>query len=114
MLRKLDGVFVFLAMMLAILLEDGIGYGILQKPFTPGTSFSLAGERIGPALPQAWLFGALCMFAYRLTVSIAPFSRCAKAEVGCKREAFMRLWRWTIALTLMQGFAFFLERIASS
>ena len=109
MLRKLDGVFVFLAMMLAILLEGGIVYGILQKSFAPGTSFSLGGEWIGPALPQAWLFGALCMLAYRLTVSITPFSRCAEAEVGYKREDFMHLWRWTIALTLMQGFVFFLE-----
>jgi hypothetical protein len=114
MLRKIENATFFLAMLLAIVLEAGIVYWISKHPASLPASFSLAGQWTGIALPQGWLFGALLVLAYRLTtISIEPLS-CAHSEARHNREAFLRLWRWTIALIGMQVLVLFVGRSVAS
>ena len=113
-LRKLENAIFFLAMLLAIVLEAGIVYWISKHPANPSASFSLAGEWTGIALPQGWLFGALLVLAYRLTtICIEPLN-CARGEARHNRQAFLRLWRWTIALIGMQGLVLLVGRSVAS
>jgi hypothetical protein len=114
MLGKIEALFFFLAKMLAIVLEGGIVYWIFQHPAGSGTSFSLTGHWTGAALPQAWLFGALCMLVCRLTaIFISPLNDAAE-DVRVDRKAFLRLWRWTIALIAIQSLSIFLDCVAGS
>ena len=113
-LRKLETAVFFLAMLLAIVLEAGIVYWISKHPANPSASFSLAGEWTGVALPQGWLFGALLVLAYRLTgICMPPLNR-APSEARHNRQAFLSLWRWTIALIGMQGLVLFVGRTIAS
>jgi hypothetical protein len=114
LLHKIEALFFFLAMMLAIVLEAGIVYGLCQHWAGQHASFGLTGQWSGAALPQAWLFGALLMLAHKLIVIFAPSLGCAEGEVRSKRKDFLRLWCWTIALVSMQAFALLLERVAGS
>jgi len=114
MLRKLENATFFLAMLLAVVFEARIVYWISKHPADPSASFSLAGEWTGVALPQGWLFGAFLVLAYRLTaISIEP-PNCAHSEARHNRQAFLRLWRWTIALIGMQGLVLFVGRSVAS
>ena len=113
-LHRIEAVFVFLAMMLAVVLEGGIVYWLSQHPTTQGASFGLTGQWTGAALPQAWLFGALLVLVYKLIVMFTPSSGCPEGEVQRERKGFLRLWRWTVALIAMQAFAFFLDRVPAS
>ena len=114
MLRKLENATFFLAMLLAVVLEAGIVCWISKHPASPPASFSLAGEWTGVAMPQGWLFGALLVLAYRLTtICIEPLN-CAHSEARHNRQAFLRLWRWTIALIGMQGLGLFVGRSVAS
>ena len=113
-LRKIENATFFLAMLLAIVLEAGIVYWISKHPANPSASFSLAGEWTGIALPQGWLFGALLVLAYRLTaICIEPLN-CAHSEARLNRQAFLRLWRWTISLIGLQGLVLFVGRSVAS
>jgi len=113
-LRKIEAVVLYLAMMLAIVLEGGIVYWLCQHPLGPYASFGVTGQWTGVALPQTWLLGALVMLAHKLIVIFTQPVACAEGEVRCERKDFLRLWRWTIALIAMQAFAFFLDREAGS
>jgi hypothetical protein len=113
-LHKIEAVVFFLAMMLAVVLEGGIVYWLCQHPAGQATSFGLTGQWAGGTLPQAWLFGALLMLAHKLIVMFTPSWRRAEGEVQHQRKSFLRLWRWTVALTAIQAFAFFLDRVAAS
>jgi hypothetical protein len=113
-LRNLETAVFFLAMLLAIVLEAGIVYWISKHPASPSASFTLAGEWTGIALPQGWLLGALLVLAYRLTaICIEPLN-CAYSEARHNRQAFFRLWRWTIALIGMQVLVLFVGRSVAS
>ena len=114
MLQKIEGVVFFLAMMLAIVLKGGIGYWLGQHPTGQSTSFGVTGQWTAAALPQAWLLGALLMLASRLTAIFRPLTNSAIEDIRRKRKDFLRLWRWTMALIAMQGFAFFLERVTGA
>lgn len=59
-------------------------------------------------MPQAWLFGALLVLGYRVTVLLFPPTKWTNDEIQRNRTAFFRLWRWTIALLAMQGLVLFL------
>ena len=113
-LRKIENATFFLAMLLAVTLEAGIVYWISKHPANPSASSSLAGEWTGVALPQGWLFGALLVLAYRLTGICMPPLNYAHSEVRQNRQAFLRLWRWTIALIGMQGLMLFVGRSVAS
>jgi hypothetical protein len=115
MLRKLEAFVLFLAMMLAIILEGAFVYWMSEHPvvFAPAhSSLNVVGEWTGLALPQGWLIGALLVLAYRITVMFM----CPKTnnEVWRNRQSFLRLWRWTIALIAMQGLVLFIDRAAVS
>jgi hypothetical protein len=112
-LHRIEAVVFFLAMMLAVL-EGGIVYWLSQYPASQGASFGLTGQRTGTALPQAWLFGALLMLAYKLIVMFTSSSGCPEGEVQRQRKGFLCLWRWTVALIAMQAFALFLDRVPTS
>jgi hypothetical protein len=113
-LRKIENATFFLAMLLAIVLEAGIVYWVSKHPANPSVSFSLDGGWTGIALPQGWLFGALLVLAYRLTaICIEPLN-CAHRKARHNRQAFLRLWRWTIALIGMQGLVLFVGRSVAS
>ena len=114
MLQKIESVVFFLAMTLAIVLEGAIVYWLCQHPTGQGTSFGVTGQWTAAALPQAWLLGALFMLACRLTAMFRSPTSNATADIRRKRKDFLRLWRWTIALIAMQGFAFLLERVAGA
>ena len=114
MLRNIENATFFLALLLAIALEAGIVYWISKHPANPSVSFSLDGEWTGIALPQSWLFGSLLMLAYRLTAICKHPLNCAHSEARHNRQAFLRLWRWTIALIGMQGLMLFVGRSVAS
>ena len=113
-LRKIENASFFLAMLLAIVLEAGIVYWISKHPANPSASFSLAGEWTGIALPQGWLFGALLVLTYRLSAICMHPLNCAHSKVRHNRQAFLRLWRWTIAIIGMQGLMLFVGRSVAS
>jgi hypothetical protein len=113
-LRRIEAVVFFLAMLLAVVLEAGIVYWLCQHPAGRSASFGLTGQWTGAALPQAWLFGALLMLAHKLIAMFTGSFGCNKGEVQRERKAFLRLWRWTVVLMAMQAFAFFLDRAAAS
>lgn len=114
MLHKIETVFFFLAVMLAIVLEGGIVCWLCQHWAGQHASFGLTGQWTGAALPQAWLLGALLMLAHKLIVMFTPSFGWAESEVRCKRKDFLRMWRWTMALIAIQGFAAFLDRVAGA
>ena len=114
MLRRIEAVVSFLAMMLAIVLEGGIVYWLSQHPDSQGVSFGLTGQWTGAALPQAWLFGALLMLSHKLIVMFTGSFGCAEGEVQRERKGLLRLWRWTVVLIAMQAFAFLLDRVPAS
>ena len=114
MLRKIENATFFLAMLMAVVFEAGIVYWISKHPASPPASFSLAGEWTGIALPQGWLFGALLVLAYRLTAICVEPPNCAHSEARHNRQAFLCLWRWTIALIGMQGLVLFVGRSVAS
>ena len=114
MLRKIENATFFLAMLLAVVFEAGIVCWISKHPASSPASFSLGGEWTGIALPQGWLFGALLVLAYRLTAICIEPPNCAHSEAQHNRQAFLRLWRWTIALIGMQGLVLFVARSVAS
>jgi hypothetical protein len=113
MLHRCEAVFFFCAMMLAIILEASFVYWMCQNPLdgaTPPNSFSVVGEWTGMALPQAWLLGAFFVLVYRLLAIAIPPTSWTGEMFSRNRQAFLRLWRWTIAISVMQGFVLFLAR----
>src|SRR5581483_4261758 len=74
-LRKLEALTFFLAMILAIILEGAVVYwlfGLSPVHATPDGSLNGVGEWTGFALPQGWLFGALLVLIYRVTAMLIP------------------------------------------
>ena len=117
MLRRLETAMVFSAMMLAVVMEAGLIYWISESRgllTRPPTSFQVQGEWTGIALPQGWLFGALLVLAYRATVTFHPPRSWATNDKWRNRIAFLRLWRWTVALIAVQGLALFLGNANAS
>ena len=117
MLRRCETIVFFFAMMLPIVLEGAVVYWISQHPLKPHTSnasFTAVGEWTGMALPQAWLLGAFLLLVYHVvTVVITPAS-CKNHMFSRTWLAFVRLWRWTIAMILMQELVLFLDRAVAS
>ena len=107
-LRRLETAMLFSAMMLAIVLEAALVYWIFEDRASTETSFSVAGKWTGASLPQGWLFGALCVLAYRVTVIVSPSTSSVNADKRRNRTAFIHLWKWTVALIAIQGLALFL------
>jgi hypothetical protein len=116
-LRRLEAFVFFLAMMLVIVLEGGVVYWIFHYPLPQrGVHGSLVagGEWTGVALPQAWLFGALLVLAYRTSVTFIPPTGWSNSDRRRNRTALLDLWKWTVALIAIQGLAIFLGNANAS
>ena len=116
MLLRLEA-FVFLfAMMLAVTLEGAWVYWMCGHPRPYATtegSLNFVGEWTGLALPQGWLLGAFVLI-YCVTAMFVPPGRWTDNEFLHNRRAFLRLWRWAMALVAMQGLTLFLGRAAAT
>lgn len=117
MLRRLEAFVFFFAMILAVTLEGACVYWMCGHPrlyAMSDSSLNFVGEWTGLALPQGWLLGALLVLIYRLTAMFVPPRRWTDSEFLQNRLAFLRLWRWAMALIAMQGLALFLGRAAAA
>ena len=117
MLRRLEAFAFFFAMILAVTLEGACVYwisGHARVHATTEGSLNFVGEWTGFALPQGWLLGALLVLIYRITAMFIPPRRWTDNEFLQNRRAFLRLWRWAMALVAMQGLALFLGRAAAA
>jgi hypothetical protein len=116
-LRRLEAFVFFFAMILVVTLEGACVYWMCGNPrpyAMSGSSLNFVGEWTGLALPQGWLLGALLVLIYRVTAMFIPPRRWDDNDFLQNRRAFLRLWRWAMALVAMQGLALFLGRAAAA
>ena len=116
MLRKLETASVFAALLLALVLEAGCvywlragGIGVLAHA---RPSANMVAVWADPTLPQCWLAGALLVLVYR---ALAMAMSCGQGKLVARkshREAFFRLWRWTMAVSAVQIGALYLDHVA--
>jgi hypothetical protein len=116
-LRKLEALTFFSAMMLAVILEGAVvdwmsGHSLVHA--TPDGSLNVVGEWTGFALPQGWLFGALLVLVYRVAAMLIPPRSWTDSEGMHNRRAFVRLWCLAMALVAMQGLLFLLGNVSAS
>lgn len=117
MLRKLEALTFFLAMMLAVTLEGAVVYWLFGHSLvhaTPDGSFNVVREWTGFALPQAWLFGALLVLVHRVTAMLIPPNCWTESELMHNRQAFVRMWCLAMALVAMQGVLFLLGNLSAA
>jgi hypothetical protein len=104
----------FAAMLLAIALEGACVYWLSSvgvKPTPEGIqSPNLVGQWTASTLPQCWLLGALFVLFYRASAMLVPPQSWGRAEAQSNRRAFLRLWRWTVALGALQIGALYMDR----
>jgi hypothetical protein len=115
-LRKLEALPFFFAMLVAIVLEGAVVYWMFghQLRVTPGGSLNVVGDWTGLALPQGWLLGAVLMLIYRIFTMFIPPTGWTDGEWLHNRRAFVRLWCLAIALLAMQSLLFFIGNVAAS
>ncbi len=116
-LRKLDTFACFAAMMLAITLEAACVYwlalpGVLH--LSAGNSLTVVGQWTAATLPQCWLLGALAVLLYRTVVMVVRPKTWDSVEILHNRRAFVRLWRWAVAVGAVQMGALYLDRVATA
>ena len=117
MLRKLEALTFFSAMMLAVILEGAVVYWMFGHSVVHAAhdgSLNAVGEWTGFALPQGWLFGALLVLVYRVTAMLIPPSCWTDSELMHNRSAFVRLWFLAMALVAMQGVLFLLGNLSAA
>ena len=117
MLRKLEALTFFLAMILAVILEGAVVYWLFGHSLvhvTPDGSLNGVGEWTGFALPQGWVFGALLVLIYRVTAMLTPPRCWTDSELMLNRRAFVRLWCLAMALVAMQGLLFLLGNVSAA
>lgn len=116
MLRRLETLTFFLAMMLAIVLEGAFIYWMCRHPFVLAAHdrpLNVTGQWTGLALPQGWLLGALLVLIYRVTSMFIPPTSWTGDEIQHNQRAFVRLWCLAMALAAMQGLLFLLGNRAA-
>ena len=101
MLQKLERFACFLAALLALVVEACLVYALRLYPraTAPVNSFPYGGEWMGPTLPQCWLVGALVVLLYYLLHTW----RVNEGLAVQRRRAFLRTWRWFLALASVHG-----------
>ena len=117
MLRKLEALTFFVAMLLVIVVEGAWVYWILvHSPAYPtaGCSLNVVGAWTGLALPQGWLLGAVLVLIYRVIAMFIPPADWTDGEWLHNRRAFVRLWSLAIAMVSMQALLLFLDKAATS
>ena len=104
---KIRKPYLFLAVLLALLVEGSFVYWMWSSPLMPRAAESslYAGHWISPTLPQCWLLGAVVALFYYLcrTTQSEP-----QKAVECRRT-FLRIWYWFLALAAAQGCALYLH-----
>ena len=116
MLRKLEALTFFVAMLLVIVVEGAWVYwmfGHLPVYATAGRSLNVVGAWTGLALPQGWLLGAVLVLFYRVVAMFIPPARWTDRESSNNRRAFVRLWSLAIGLVSMPALLLFLDKAAS-
>lgn len=104
----------FAAMLLAML-EGACVYGLASPDtlaFRIEGSRALTVEWTADQFPEYWLAGALVVLLCRRAVMLRPPRTWSLSEVRRKRNALLRLWRWTVALGSLPMPALFLGRIS--
>ena len=115
-LRWLESSVFFAAMLLAITLEGACVYwlwlsGAMRTP--SGIQASLVGQWTATTMPQCWLLGAVVVLVYRIALMLVPPRNWDVADLLHNRRAFVRLWRWVVAVAAMQIWALYLDRVAT-
>ena len=106
---------VFLAaMLLAITLEGACVYwlgsaGVTRAPAVIQAP-NLVAQWTAATLPQCWLLGALFVLFYRVSARLVPPQSWGRAKAQSNRRAFLRQWRWTVALGALQIGALYMDR----
>ena len=117
MLPRLETFAFFAAMMLALTLEGACVYwlwmpGVIHPH--SGPSLNLVGQWTAATLPQCWLLGALVVLLYRISAMVVPPKTWGHVDVQHNRQAFLRLWRWAVAVGAVQVCALYLDRLTSA
>ena len=113
-LRQIETFMFFAAMLLAITLEGACVYW-LWLPGTlraqAGTQASVVGQWTAATLPQCWLLGEVAVLVYRIAVMLMSGRSSAVEDLLHNRKAFVRLWRWVMAVGTVQICALYLDRV---
>ncbi len=117
MLPRLETFAFFAAMMLALTLEGACVYwlwmpGVIRAH--SGPSLDLVGQWTAATLPQCWLLGALVVLLYRISAMMVPPKTWGHVDILHNRRAFLRLWRWAVAVGAVQVCALYLDRLTSA
>jgi hypothetical protein len=116
-LRRLETFACFAAMMLAITLEAACVYwlgvpGVLHTH--SANSLNLVGQWTAATLPQCWLLGALAVLLYRTSAMLVRPKTWDCFEILHNRRAFVRPWRWAVAVGAVQMGALYLDRLTTA
>ena len=113
-LRQIETFVFFAAMLLAITLEGACVYW-LWLPGTlhchSATQTTSIGQWTAATLPQCWLMGAVAVLLYRMAVMLISGRTSDVHDLLHHRRAFVRLWRWVIAVGTVQMCALYLDRV---
>ena len=105
-LGKAESFVLFAALLLAITLEGACVYWLSTAGITPALAgihpANLVGQWTASTLPQCWLLGALFVLLYRVSAMLIPPHNWGRDNAQANRRAFLRLWRWTVALGALQ------------
>ena len=116
-LRRLETFACFAAIMLAITLEGACVYWLWMPGAMrahSGTSLNAVSQWTAATLPQCWLLGALVVLLYRFSAMVVPPKTWDHVEVLHNRRAFLRLWRWAVAVGAVQMGALYLDRLTTA
>jgi hypothetical protein len=115
-LRQIEAFVFFAAMLLAITLEAACVYWL----WLPGTARAHSGAQAGlvgqwtaATLPQCWLLGAMAVLVYRIALMLVPRRTWNVDDLLHNRRAFVRLWRWVMAIAAVQMCALYLDRVVA-
>jgi len=124
MLGKLENAACFFAAMLVIVLEGACVYWLWSHVnLHPETAKSLddfgltpnvAQEWTAGTLPLCWILGALVVLIVRAGRMLVPPGAWDDAAKQQNRQAFLHLWRWTLALTVVEGFVVYLGGLGAA
>src|SRR5208283_6226780 len=115
-IRQIESFVLLAAMLLAITLEGGCVYWL----WAPGalaphsvTQVSLVGQWTAATLPQCWLLGAVVVLVYRIALMLVPPRSWGLVDLLHNRRAFVRLWRWMVAVAAVQMCALYFDHLTS-
>jgi len=116
-LGQIEGFVFFAALLLALTLEAACVYWLGAARTTPAPAgihpTNLVGQWTASTLPQCWLLGALFVLLYRVSAMLMPPHGWGRNEAQSNRRAFLRLWRWTVALGALQVGALYIDRFTT-